>query len=194
MKKKDINYDEIQKFYDLGNSITDCCKHFNLGRTTLRLASKNGLLKTRSISDAQKILQERTPKHHTNETKEKLRQAMLNRRANGYNWSFAHSKNNGISYPEQFWITVIKNEFVDQNYEFQYQMGRFAIDFAWPHKKIALEIDGEQHYTDIVQMKRDQTKDQLLTDNGWTVIRVRWKHMFNNPKPEIGRIKNLIDY
>lgn len=191
--KREIDWLAVQTYYDLGFSIGETASHFNINPNSISKRSNKGLFRTRSRSQAAIIQQQKSPRTHTPETKEKLRDAMLVRRANGYDWSFAHSKNNGISYPEQFWIEVIENEFEDKNYVFQYQLGRFAIDFAWPHKKIALEIDGDQHYTQEEQKNRDKNKEALLEENGWTLIRIRWKSMFKNPKPIIKEVKDIID-
>lgn len=192
-QKKKIDWKLVQKYYNEGNSIRECAQYFSLNPNTLMLASKRGDFVTRSSGEGTAIRHKKSPFKHSQQTKDKLRNYMIERRKNGYNWSFAHSKNNGISWPEQFWMNVIQNEFEDKNYTFQYQMGRFAIDFAWPHKKIALEIDGDQHYTQQEQKNRDKHKESLLCENGWTLIRIRWKAMFKDPKKFINDVKNLID-
>lgn len=192
-KKKNIDWMEIQKYYNLGNSIRECAQYFSLNPNTIMLASKRGEFTTRSSGKGTAIRHSKSPFKHSQETKDILRDHMVKRRANGYNWSLAHSKNNGISWPEQYWMNVIQNEFRDKEYVFQYQFGRFAIDFAWPHKKIALEIDGDQHYTQPEQRQRDANKEMLLETMGWTLIRVRWKAMFKNPKKFINDVKNVID-
>lgn len=193
LPKHKLDWLLIQKFYDEGHSTKETINHFKISGRSLELAKNRGDFTPRSQSEGQVLSHQKNPRTHTDKTKEKQRQAMLKRRANGYNWSFAHSKNNGVSYPEQFWMAVIENEFQDKNYIFQYQLGRFAIDFAWPHKKIALEIDGDQHYTQKEQKIRDKNKEMLLKENGWVLIRIRWKTIFKNPKPFIQKVKELID-
>lgn len=95
-----------------------------------------------------------------------------------------HSK--GDSYPEKYFKTVFDNAHVDykQNY---YQCGYF-LDFAWPEKKIYLEVDGEQHYLDKRIVEHDKARAQTLLENGWTCIeRVRWskfKHLSEEKKFE----------
>lgn len=50
----------------------------------------------------------------------------------------------GRSYPEEYWKVVLDtNNLV---YEEQFQIGPYQLDFAFPNKKIDLEIDGDQHY------------------------------------------------
>jgi very-short-patch-repair endonuclease len=153
---------------------------------------RKGFLKTRNYSQAQLI---RTDvRTHTDSTKARLREAMLDRRANGYDWTFAHSKDNQskMSYPETFWFEVIQNEFDDKDYIFNHPFGKFSLDFAWVNKKKVIEIDGEQHYTQEEQKIRDAEKDFLLKEQGWEILRIRWKRMFNDPKPVIKLAKEFI--
>lgn len=89
-----------------------------------------------------------------------------------------------LSYPEQFFIEVIKNEFQDQNYIREYYILGYSLDFAWVDKKLEIEIDGEQHEK-IENKIHDQQRDQNLKDNGWKILRIKWKEMFNNPKEYI---------
>jgi hypothetical protein len=60
--------------------------------------------------------------------------------------------------------------------------GRYRLDFAWKQKKVALEFDGKAKYFDyrpteqVLYEERQREKD--LTANGWTVIRIEWKDLF----------------
>jgi very-short-patch-repair endonuclease len=47
-----------------------------------------------------------------------------------------------MSYPEKWFMCVIKNEFKDKNFVREYPFIKYSLDFAWPHKKICIEIDG----------------------------------------------------
>lgn len=85
------------------------------------------------------------------------------------------------SYPEQFFMEVIKNEFQDQKYIREYYILGYSLDFAWIDKKFEIEIDGEQHEK-IENQIHDQQRDQILRENGWKTLRIKWKEMFNNPK------------
>ena len=54
-----------------------------------------------------------------------------------------------------------ENEFDDKDYEREYPFIRFALDFAWVHKKKVIEIDGEQHERFEEYKLRDKEKDRL---------------------------------
>jgi very-short-patch-repair endonuclease len=89
-------------------------------------------------------------------------------------------------------MQVIENNFEDRAFVREYPIGRFSIDFAWPTKKIAIEIDGEQHDRP-VQKARDLQKDQLLMREGWVLLRIRWVEMYSDPKNWIATAKRLVD-
>ena len=101
--------------------------------------------------------------------------------------------NNEPSYPEKFFMHVIDINFNDKNYRREYPFERFSLDFAWVSKKRCIEIDGDQHqrFEDIKE--RDSKKDEALTRNGWSILRIRWKDMFDNPKFWIQKAKEFID-
>ena len=124
-----------------------------------------------------------------NKISEGMKKAHAEGRAN--NWQDSRRKN-GVegSYPEQFFKRVIANEFNDKNYISQYRIGKYALDFAWPAKKLYIEIDGKQH---IDNVEYDENRDKFLEQNGWTCLRIFWKDLYNNPKYYIGVAKSFID-
>lgn len=78
------------------------------------------------------------------------------------------------SYPEKYFISLFEKEGID-GYIRELPAGRWFIDFAFPERMLAIEIDGHQH--EQAQRKiKDKEKDSFLLKNGWTVIRVKWKN------------------
>lgn len=74
---------------------------------------------------------------------------------------------------ELFFENVFIRNKVEYNRE--YHILGYFLDFAWPKKKIYLEIDGEQHYWNNQQIKHDIIRTNRLLDNGWKCIcRIRW--------------------
>jgi very-short-patch-repair endonuclease len=113
--------------------------------------------------------------------------------AEGRAWNIGKSRwNNEKSYPEKFFTRVIENEFEDKNYSSEYNVGNYSIDFAWVDKKIAIEIDGDQHIRFQHQIDSDIRKDKLLTSEGWKVLRIRWKDMCNDAKTHIQIAKSFV--
>lgn len=112
----------------------------------------------------------------------------------GRAWNIGKSRwNNQPSYPEKFFTEVINNEFLDKNVQMEYNVDIYSIDFAWVHKLKAIEIDGEQHQRFQSYKERDQRKDKILKENGWQILRIVWKDMFNDTKHWIKIAKDFIE-
>lgn len=130
---------------------------------------------------------------HSPESKEKIRLAALKAHKEGRAHNIGECRwNNKPSWPEQFFMNVIKNEFCDKDYKREMPFHKFSLDFAWVHKKKCIEIDGEQHqYGE--QPRRDKEKDQLLILEGWEVLRIKWIDMYHETKQYIKIAKEFID-
>lgn len=83
----------------------------------------------------------------------------------------------------------------------------FSIDIAFPHLKIGIEINGNQHYNkDGTLASYYQERHDLIRENGWKLIEVHYTKCFNldsiskifdfdlseDSNLEINRIKNLL--
>ena len=62
----------------------------------------------------------------------------------------------------------------DVQYEEEYRVGPYQLDFAFPKLMVDLEIDGDQHHLDPRIVKSDARRTQYLNDLGWKTIRVKW--------------------
>lgn len=128
------------------------------------------------------------------EIKKKISLGMKKAHKEGRAWNIGKSRwNNKQSYPEKFFINVIENEFEDKNFVNEFSFGIYSLDFAWPHLKKCIEIDGDQHYRFKEYIERDIKKDKYIIDNEWKILRIRWKDFFNNPKKYIKIAKNFIE-
>ena len=126
------------------------------------------------------------------DVKLKIGESMKNAHEDGRAWNIGKSRwNNEKSYPEIFFSRIIENEFDNKNYICEYPVGIFSIDFAWVSIKKAIEIDGEQHEKPEYR-ERDLRKDKFLLGEGWDVLRIKWKDMYNNPKEMIEKAYNFI--
>jgi hypothetical protein len=127
-------------------------------------------------------------------TKSKCCSSICRRKLNSHNGSLIMLKNiengihkgwisrNIISYPEQFFIEVLKNN----NIEFQHNypvnkkdLGlnnsyNYFLDFFIKDKKIDLEIDGNQHK---YREEHDIKRDNLLKEYGFNVYRIKWENI-----------------
>lgn len=77
---------------------------------------------------------------HTKETKDKISKKQ---KENYKNISrYATAREGRKSYAEQYFDTI----FIEAKHN--YHIDRYFLDYAWPDKKIYVEVDGEQHYTE----------------------------------------------
>lgn len=86
------------------------------------------------------------------------------------------------SYPEEWFIGFLKNEFgytENKEYKTEFPFYRFFLDFAWPEKRLCIEIDGNLHRLE-AQKSRDREKDKLLYDDGWQLLRLKWSYILKN--------------
>lgn len=91
---------------------------------------------------------------------------------------------NKISYPEKFFIKVLKNNKIFEDCKVNYKISKsslgiechsnYFLDFYFEDKKLDLEIDGKQHNLE-ERKESDKIRDEYLTKNGIIVYRIKWK-------------------
>jgi very-short-patch-repair endonuclease len=167
-----------------------CNRSFEKG---IQLGGHTGRCKNNpNLPTLLKTLSAAAPKKLSEFHKAQIGKGMKEAHKAGRAWNIGQSRwNSEASYPEKFFMQVINNEFLDKNYIREYPIGLFSIDFAWPDKKRAIEIDGKQHeYPE--QKERDKRKEQRLINDGWQLLRIQWKELFNNTKHEIKNAYSFI--
>ena len=144
----------------------------------------------RTFSESGKIAHEKHPEcfKHTDASKEKLRQVRLKYMKEHPDKTAWRLKNE--SYPEKLFTEFLQKYEYDKKYLIikEYSIFPYFIDFAFVNEKIAIEIDGSQHLLPDRKSK-DNKKDELLTSNGWKVIRFTE----NIVKTDWNTIKNTLD-
>lgn len=152
------------------------CRIVNLGRAS---PNKGRAFPGRQMSDSAKL---------------RISQGMKLAHAEGRAHNIGKSRwNNEPSWPEKWFMQVIDNEFSDKDYKKEYPFHRFSLDFVWLHKKRVIEIDGEQHERFPEQAARDREKDRLLIEEGYAILRVRWKDICKDSKGSIKQLKEFIE-
>ncbi len=73
----------------------------------------------------------------------------------------------------------------------QYSVGPYVVDFYCPDRKLAIEIDGDTHFTADAQ-KYDQERTVYLESIGVTVIRFTNKEVMDNLNGVLERIAEYI--
>lgn len=64
----------------------------------------------------------------------------------------------------------------------------FQIDMRWPEHRLALEFDGHRFHGSRAAFERDRRRDQVLAAAGYTVIRVTWRQLTEEPYAVIARL------
>jgi|GEM_PF-7113910 len=130
--------------------------------------------KLRSISEAGKLAHKLKSENfkHSDETKAKMRKTRLKYMKN--NPQSTAWRKQSMSYPEKVFKQLIEKHQLGKKYDIvnEYSIFPYFIDFAFVNIKLAIEIDGEQHYTMQSKIDRDKQKDELLISKGWKVYRI----------------------
>lgn len=129
------------------------------------------------------------------EFRRKVSERMKERHRLGLAATFQNRKNVPHSYPENWLIDVLKNNFnqiENIDYETERPFYRFFLDFAWPEKRLCIEIDGELHRYE-KQQNNDKEKDRLLKEDGWKELRLKWGYINSNKIEAIKLIENFLN-
>lgn len=156
-------------------TLTEWAKFFNCGKETIsRWCKKLGV--SYKPTPARKI---------SAEEKQKLsiaRKKFLKENPDKHPW---RSKDKFKSEPCENVKKFLKKLNINFIEEFPPEIaGRFfSIDIALPDKKIALEINGNQHYEKDGKLKHYyQERHNLLSENGWNVFEIHYSACFNLDK------------
>ncbi len=121
------------------------------------------------------------------ETGKKISLAIRQRIVAGTHKGWATRSKLTPSYPEQYVIKLFDELTLTSSYVHEYKCGSWFIDFANLKKKIALEIDGKQH--ELPERKfSDEKKDIFLAENGWKVVRFKWRRISKEVREELVKI------
>jgi len=161
--------------------------------TDLRIAKSVKTLKRNIMNGV--VIPHNKGKKLSQKHKDKVSESMKIAHKEGRAHNIGMSRwNNEPSYPEKFFMKVIENEFNDKNYEREYNVGKYSIDFAWVDSKLCIEIDGEQHERFKAIKERDIKKDMCLINDGWKILRIKWKDMYHEPQKWIAIARTFIDH
>ena len=85
---------------------------------------------------------------------------------------------NGGEAPEAVMWTFIKNRQLDgMKFRRQFGVGPYVLDFYCPEIKLAIELDGNEHYT-VIGKFNDERREEYLKSLGITIIRFENKDIW----------------
>lgn len=184
--------DEIISLYvDSFIGINEIGKKFNIGKDTVIKVLGN---KKRSISEGVKIARKKYPERYicSEETKEKIRKKRIQFMKNNPDKTAWRTSN--LSYPEKLFLEKLEELRWGEKYSIirEYCIFPYFIDFAFINEKVAVEIDGSQHLLED-RKESDNKKDNLLLNEGWSVIRITEKEVKSNIENVMLEIKNILN-
>jgi very-short-patch-repair endonuclease len=65
-------------------------------------------------------------------------------------------------------------------------------DFIWRDAGLIVEADSRRVHGTVTAFEKDRLRDQRLTAAGWTVIRVTWHQVTNEPERLIQTLRKLL--
>jgi REase_MTES_1575/Transcriptional regulator, AbiEi antitoxin len=74
-------------------------------------------------------------------------------------------------------------------YELRAGGNTLRVDFAYPHVKLAIELDGEEFHWGERADRRDNDRNNLLGTIGWRVLRFTWSDIHQRPQMVLARLR-----
>lgn len=71
-------------------------------------------------------------------------------------------------------------------------VGPYLVDNAFPHHRVAIEIDGYAFHSDPQRFQQDRARQNYLILNGWRVLRFTWRDLIEHPDRVIAEIRRAI--
>ncbi len=68
------------------------------------------------------------------------------------------------------------------------------IDFADPHLRIAIEVDGRAFHSDHRSFERDRQRQNMLVLQGWIILRFTWERIVHDPQSVIAEVDAAIEH
>ena len=103
---------------------------------------------------------------------------------------FRKSLRNNLTPAEAFLWTLLKNSQLDnRKFRRQHSVGNYILDFYCPSERLAIELDGEFHFTP-EGIEYDKTRTEYINGLNINVIRFENKLVFENTDWVLMEIKN----
>lgn len=184
--------DEIVKLY-VGQSMsgTDVATELGLPRSGLfDFLRTEGIVRTSSESGMAGHRRYPESFRHTEETRKILREKHLDfMKRNPLMTPWRHQ----TSYPEELFASGLTWSGLTEAYLIEREKCFFPyyVDFAFVNEMLAVEVDGSQHQNP-KQKESDLNKDQLLNEQGWTVLRITAKEILTNLPGCVEKVRDTL--
>lgn len=78
---------------------------------------------------------------------------------------------------------------------FSVRIGRRTVeaDFAWPDRRLIVELDGHATHATRAGFERDRARDRAVQAAGWRVVRVTWRQLHGDPAAVVHDLRRLLE-
>jgi very-short-patch-repair endonuclease len=78
--------------------------------------------------------------------------------------------------------------------QFEVRLGaeRYFVDLAYPEQRLAIELDGYEHHSDMRSFHRDRVRQNALVLAGWTVLRFTWADVVEHPADVVAIVSSAV--
>jgi very-short-patch-repair endonuclease len=77
--------------------------------------------------------------------------------------------------------------------QFQFEvLPRTRVDFAYPGRRLAIEVDGYGPHAGRAAFQRDRTRQNRLVAAGWTVLRYTWVDVVKRPNYVAAQLRGML--
>jgi len=73
-----------------------------------------------------------------------------------------------------------------------YPVCGYVVDIAFPHQKVAIEVDGWAFHSDQKAFQRDRNRQNVISLNGWKILRFTWLDLTEHPQRVIAEIARAL--
>ncbi|MPZ91369.1 MAG: DUF559 domain-containing protein [Actinobacteria bacterium] len=68
----------------------------------------------------------------------------------------------------------------------------WRLDFAYPHQKVLIEVDGRRFHAARRRQRNDMRRDNVMNVRGWTVLRFTWEDVVTEPEYVLGLVRQAL--
>ena len=91
------------------------------------------------------------------------------------------------------WTYLQKKQLKGRKFRRQHSIGNYIVDFYCPSEKLAIELDGQYHYTPAGILK-DQERDAYLKKMGIKVLHFENVEVFHDLEALLEKVVNQFDH
>lgn len=104
-----------------------------------------------------------------------------------------HLRNNGTSAEATLWKLISNKKLEGRKFRRQHSVENYILDFYCPVEKLAIELDGERHFTELGLIE-DEKRDKELKELGIRVLRFENEDVFKATNAVLEKIVSCFNH